>query len=464
MKQPYKNNIIYRESPTVQKVEARCFGASYSTRKRQKIYNIFDRAVGESSVTPTVYIQDKIMQLRKASSLSLSQRCERLKKAGQIYQEETLANLKAETYVALVADVTGLQQKIIVQSLANISHALCNMNEILQVATPAGAVWDSDNFAVNEGCSLFSRRGDVLSIIAAGNGPGVHGLWPQAIAMGYRVLIRPSSREPFTAQRLVCALELAGLTEYVALIPTDYKGVETLLAQSDLGVVYGNSNTILQYGNNARVLVQGPGHAKIVIGKDISHDEAIAVAAQSVLSLGGAACVSASAILVEDNPAEFARKLRIELKSYSHRQFFTLAKQKEAEAYKKALRFDDVPWTYDRTSADACILRPHVTLVENASDAKVQRELPFPCVTIAPFNQKEDCYKALSGSLVVTVLSRQKNLINKILEDVSIANVYIGNIATSWMNFRVPHDGYLADFLMCNRGIRVDAQWLKRDF
>lgn len=461
MKQPSGNNTICSGSHTIQKVEARCFGVSYSARQRQKIYDVSNRLVGESSITPSVYIQDKIMQLREASSLSLSQRYERLKETGKIYKKETLANLKPETYVALVSHVTGLQQTIITESLTNISHSLCHMNEILQAATPAGAVWDSDDSAVNVGCSLFSRRGDVVSIIAAGNGPGVHGFWPQAIAMGYRVLIRPSSREPFTAQRLVFALELAGLTEYVALIPTDYKGVGTLLAQSDLAVVYGNSNTTAQYGNNSRVLVQGPGHSKIVVGKDISHEEAVTVVAQSVLSLGGAACASASAILVEDNPDEFAHKLRIELEVCSQRQSFTLSKQQEADAYERALRFDDVPWTYDRTSSDACLLRPHVTLVESVSDPKVQRELPFPCVTIAPFNQKEDCYKALSGSLVVTVLSRQKNLINKLLADASIANVYIGNIPTTWMDFRVPHGGYLADFLMCNRGIRVDAQWLK---
>jgi acyl-CoA reductase-like NAD-dependent aldehyde dehydrogenase len=456
----YGNDSVYCEGSTIQRVEARCFGISYSSRKRQKIYDVSNRLVGENSITPTVYIQDKIMQLREASSLSLSQRYKRLKKASQIYKEETLANLNPETYVTLVSHITGIQQKIIEESLNNISRSLFHMHEILQAATPAGAVWDSSDSAVNAGCSLFSRRGDIVSIITAGNGPGVHGFWPQAIAMGYRALVKPSSREPFTAQRLVCALELAGLEEYVALIPTDYRGVETLITQSDLAVVYGGSNTVAQYANNSRVLVQGPGRSKIVVGRDISHEEAVLVAAQSVLSLGGAACVSTSAILVEDNPDEFAKKLRLELDVYSH-QSFTLGKHQEADTYEKALMFDDIPWIYDRTFSNGCLLKPHITVVSSSSDPKVQRELPFPCVTIAPFNQKENCHKALSGSLVVTVLSRQKDLISKILADASIANVYIGNIPTTWMDFRVPHDGYLADFLMCNRGIRVDAQWLK---
>lgn len=458
----FENNIVIRpENSSIQMIEARCLGVSHCSRKRQEIYDVSSHIVGESSIMPSIYIQDKIMQMREAPFISLSQRYERLKKAGQIYEKETLAGLDPESYVALVSNVTGLQQAIIMESLANISDNLSHMNEILQAAIPVGAVWDINAPEVNAGCSLFSRRGDVVSIIAAGNGPGAHGLWPQAIAMGYRTLVKPSSREPFTAQRLVYALELAGLAEYIALIPTDHKGAETLISQSDLAIVYGGADVAARYKDNSRVLVQGPGRSKIVIGRDIAHEEAVEIAVQSVVSLGGAACVSASAILVENDSGGFARKLRQELEICSQQLSLTLGRQQEVDAYEDLLKSDDIPWSYDRDNFQGYPLKPHVTLVKDVSDPRVQRELPFPCVTIAPFDRQEACYKALSGSLVVTVLSRQKDLINKVLADTSIANVYIGNISTTWMNFQVPHDGYLADFLMCNRGVRVEAEWLE---
>ncbi|MCX4028194.1 aldehyde dehydrogenase family protein [Endozoicomonas sp. SM1973] len=448
-------------SPVVYTVEARCLGVIQSSRRRQEIYDVANSFVGESAVMPAIYIQDKIAQMREAPSSSLSERLERLKKAGQFYEQATLAGLEPKAYAKLVTKVTGLQPSVIEQSLANISHGLRHMSEILQAATPAGAVWEYSHPLVNSGCSLFSRRGEVVSIIAAGNGPGAHGLWPQAVAMGYRTLVRPSTREPFTAQRLICALEQAGLADYVALIPTDHKGVETLISQSDLAVVYGGPDVAARYGSNPRVLVQGPGQSKVVVGNDVCHEEAVEVVAQSVLSLGGAACVSASAVLVEENPGGFARKLRQVFEAHSQVQPMALAKKQEAEIYENLLRSDDAPWNYDRTLiSEGCPLKPHVALVESASDSKVQRELPFPCVTIAPFNQLgEEGYKALSGSLVVTLLTHQKSIINKVLGDSSIANVYIGHIPTTWMDYRVPHDGYLADFLMCNRGIRIDPLW-----
>lgn len=446
------------KTDTLRNVEAHCLGTIYRSRQQQAIYDVSGTTIGYSTIAPPVYIQDKIFQLREASSYSLTQRYELLELAGKIYQEEILADLDPKTYAMLVSRVTGLPESIITDSLFSISSALQHMREILQAATPVGAVWDYRESAANTGCSLFSRRADVVAIITSGNGPGVHGLWPQAIAMGYRTIVKPSSREPFTAQRLITALELAGLGNYVALVPTNHTGTDTLVTQSDLAIIYGGADTVTRYKDNPCVLVQGPGRSKIVVGKDVCHQQAVDSAAHSILSLGGAACVSASAVLVEDDYVGFADKLKRTLEIRFQHQSKILGRQQEAELYRKILESDDIPWHYEQ-HPQGCILKPHVTLATNAADPKVQRELPFPCVTVAPFSPKEG-YKALSGSLVVTVLSHQQDLIDKILADASIANVYIGYIPTTWMDYRVPHDGYLADFLMCNRGVRVENEWL----
>src|ERR1700735_4232363 len=62
-----------------------------------------------------------------------------------------------------------------------------------------------------------------LAVHAAGNGPGVHGLWPQALALGYRVVVRPSRREPLTGHRLVNALRQAGFCNQDAVyLPADH--------------------------------------------------------------------------------------------------------------------------------------------------------------------------------------------------------------------------------------------------
>jgi acyl-CoA reductase-like NAD-dependent aldehyde dehydrogenase len=72
--------------------------------------------------------------------------------------------------------------------------------------------------ATRTGHAVWTRRGDVFAVHASGNHPGVHGLWLEAVALGYRVVVRPSQREPFTPHRLITALRQAGLgNDQVAL-------------------------------------------------------------------------------------------------------------------------------------------------------------------------------------------------------------------------------------------------------
>ena len=82
------------------------------------------------------------------------------------------------------------------------------MCESVRPAQPAGAARDWRD--IRNGGAVWARRGEVFAVHASGNAPGVHGLWPQALAFGYRVAVRPSRREPFTGQRLITALRESG--------------------------------------------------------------------------------------------------------------------------------------------------------------------------------------------------------------------------------------------------------------
>ncbi|BBY57668.1 hypothetical protein MSAR_08040 [Mycolicibacterium sarraceniae] len=100
----------------------------------------------------------------------------------------------------------------------------------------AGAVPDWQTAPPGHAAAIWARRGELFGVHASGNAPGVHGLWPQALAMGYRVAVRPSRREPFTAHQLVAALCEAGFREDdVTYLPTDHAGADEIIAAADLG-------------------------------------------------------------------------------------------------------------------------------------------------------------------------------------------------------------------------------------
>ena len=136
-------------------------------------------------------------------------------------------------------------------------------------ARPTGAAIDWREERTRDGSAVWARRGEVFAVHAAGNGPGVHGLWPQALALGYRVAVRPSRREPLTGHRLVNALRQGGFrTEDAVYLPTDHAGADEIIRSADIAMVYGGQDVVDKYANDPTVVVNGPGRAKILITAD----------------------------------------------------------------------------------------------------------------------------------------------------------------------------------------------------
>lgn len=440
---------------TDRQIEAIALGRTYTTQRRAVVNDLLGTPVAEMAVAPPVYIHKAISSMREAPSLSLAEIHAAMARAADSFQYESVAGVSPDAYCRLVRRTTGLPAAVMQNALVAIAQALREMPQIIDAGRPRGACWSLHDAQALAGCSIFSRKGDVFAVLAAGNGPGIHALWPQAVALGYRTLVRPSTREPFTAQRVICAMVQAGLEHYVALIPTDYRGADELVASADLALAYGGQDTVDKYRHHPQVRVQGPGRAKIVIGADVCMDEAAALVARSVTDLGGAACVSASAVLVEGDVHDFCRRLRLALQ------------QLPSETLPRA-SLQTVDWlrnVLDSTvevssTPEGYVLHPLVTEVTEPDDPRINRELPFPCVTVAPYQAMRST-PMLSGSLAVTVFSRQSRLLAPILADASISNVYVGDIPTTWMAPSVPHDAYLSDFLMCNRGFRVAPSWVE---
>src|SRR5258707_15472464 len=82
----------------------------------------------------------------------------------------------------------------------------------------------------------------------------------RALALGYRVAIRPSRREPFTAHRLIMALRRAGFRpEDAVYLPTDHAGADEIIAAADLAMVYGGQDVVDKYADDPKLITNGPG-------------------------------------------------------------------------------------------------------------------------------------------------------------------------------------------------------------
>jgi len=89
-------------------------------------------------------------------------------------------------------------------------------------------------------------------------------------------------------------------------------------------------------------------------------------------------------------------------------------------------------------------LRPAVHLLDKADIAKLNIELAFPCVWVSPWSPT-DGLEPLRHSLVLNAITTDEDLIDDLVNEPTVTNVYRGHHRTYHMTPAMPHDGYLAD-------------------
>jgi acyl-CoA reductase-like NAD-dependent aldehyde dehydrogenase len=436
----------------------------YRTRKRELITGVAGVPVAELSVVPPLYVARTVNAQRRARPLEAARREAALAGAADVFQSAVIAGLDFDRYVDVASQVSGLPIAVTRAGAHSVVDAVRAVFDSVRPAQPSGAIPDWRD--TRNGGAVWARRGEVFAVHASGNAPGIHGLWPQALALGYRVAIRPSRREPFTGQRLVYALRESGFSaEDVAYLPTDYLGADEIIRVADVAMVYGGQDVVDKYANDPTVNVNGPGRAKILITAEQDWRGHLDVILDSICNHGGTACVNTTAVLYEGDATSLAHAIAERLSTIAplpaadERAILPIQPKEAAQTIaaflaKKAVGAIPVLGA-DQVIADlgdgTAALRPAVHLLSAPEPDKLNTELPFPCVWVSPWS-RGDGLAPLRHSLVVNTITSDEDLIDDLIGDPTIANVYSGHHPTYFAAPHIPHDGFLADFLMRNKG------------
>src|SRR5690349_6178710 len=409
----------------------------YRTRNREIITDTAGVPVAESAVVPRLFVNRSIDAQRKLGPLPVAQRQAALTKAADVFVSSTIAGLDFDSYVELTCRVTGLPMTAARAGAHSVAQSLATACDAVRPARPTGASADWREVAATGG-AVWARRGDVLAVHAPGNAPGVHGLWPQALALGYRVAIRPSRREPFTAHRLINALRQAGFRPGDALyLPTDHTVADDVIRAADLAMVYGGQDIVDKYTQDPRVLTNGPGRTKILITAECDWRDYLDMIVDSIANLGGMACVNATAVLYEGDAAPLADAIAEQLAMIAplpntdERAVLptTSTDAAQAIAHHLATRAaGTVPVLgADQVVADLgggfAALRPAVHLLATPDPTKLNVELGFPCVWVSPWS-RVDGIAPLRKSLVLNVITDDDGLIDELVSEPTVTNVY----------------------------------------
>jgi acyl-CoA reductase-like NAD-dependent aldehyde dehydrogenase len=442
----------------------------YRTRNREVVASTAGVAVAELSIVPPLYVSRAIATQHKARPLPLARREAALAKAADVFVTAVIGGLDFDAYVELASRISGLPIAVTRAGAHSVADAVGRAFDAVRPARPVGAALDWREERTRRGGAVWARRGEVFAVHAAGNGPGVHGLWPQALALGYRVAVRPSRREPLTAHRLVNALRQSGFrAEDAVYLPTDHGGADEIIRSADLAMVYGGQDVVDKYATDPTVVVNGPGRAKILITADRDWRDYLDTIVNSIANLGGMACVNTTAVLYEGDPVPLAQAVAEQLAtieplpSEDERAILPTQSIDKARALAEYLAAKAAGAT-PLLGADQVVaalgdgyaaLRPAAHLLAGPEPDKLNVELPFPCVWVSPWSRAAGI-EPLRHSLVITAITGDEELIDDMLAEPTISNVYYGNHPTFYGAPEIPHDGFLADVLMRNKGFIRD--------
>ncbi|MGL6234647.1 MAG: aldehyde dehydrogenase family protein [Segniliparus sp.] len=436
------------------------------TRKRILVPDAAGDPALQLASVPGLVLVDWVESLRRTAALPEEELREVFLEAARVFEEHEILGDNLHAHELRVARLTGTPLSIVRECDRMISAKLRDVWRTVRLAAPAGCAGLEDEPLAG---AVWRRVGDVFAVNAAGNSPAVHASWLEALALGYRVVVRPSNRDPLTAFRLVTALRLAGLpNEHVVMAPGGHDIADVLVERSDCAMVYGGQAVVDKYRSRSDVLTQGPGRSKLVVAKDSDRRSGFAIALEGVLYHAGTACTSTTGILVEDDSPGFAAELAEALGQVE------VAPPWHEEAVLPALPGDGaerlVSAVLNAADPDSVLLRPRVERIgtegmavvtpaviklSSPQDPLLGYEVPFPCAWVAPFDRRRP--EVLRDSLVVSLHTSDAALVRRVSALATVANVYCGK-PTSWSHPDVPHDAFLGEFIMRSKGFALDEE------
>ncbi|RSN07997.1 aldehyde dehydrogenase [Streptomyces sp. WAC 05977] len=435
---------------------------TFRSHRADEVTGVDGTALAELSLAPGLYVKRSIARMREARPMPLSVRIDRIAAAGARFLR-TVGGVSLDEHERQVSQASGVALSVVREASQTIVRSAAAVGESVRLARPLGT--GDDWHEVSSTGAVWTRRGDVLAVQAPGNHPATHAAWLEALALGYRVAVRPSRREPFTPYRLVQALRMSGFgAEQVAFLPTDHTVAREFVDTADLALVYGGSDAVARYRDRGDVLVQGPGRSKVLIA-DGDWAEHVDTVVSSVAGFGGTACVNASAVLVDGEAAAFAKELARRLAEVAVAPpaseaavlpAFPLERARELETYLRSelgggelLSGGEL---LEPLPGGGAVLRPAVVLLDRPDPSRLGIELPFPCVWVAPWSPA-DGITPLRHSLTVTAITGDEELLASLIEETTIGNLHIGDRPTHEMRPGLPHDGHLAEFLMRSKTV-----------
>ncbi len=382
-----------------------------------------------------------------------------------------------QDYVEQVSATTGLPFVMVRRNMQKIRGVMAEMRHMLDGLTRGLDLRILDaGFGERDGHALsYYPRADSLGVVLPSNSPGVHSLWAPAMALKMPLVLKPGSGEPWTPYRIIQAFLRAGAPgEAFGYYPTDHAGANEILRQCGRGMFFGDATSLRRWEGDPRIELHGPGYSKVVIGPDAVDDweKHLDVMVASIVENSGRSCVNASGVWVTAHAEKIAEALAARLASVQPRaaddEQAQLAPFADAGVARRISQIVDdgleEPGARDVTAAHrpggrvvefqgSTYLLPTIIHSASPEHTLANREFLFPFASVVEV-PADDIPAALGPSLVVTAISADAKLIQRLTASPLVGRLNLGAIPTMKISWDQPHEGNLFDHLYARRAFQ----------
>jgi acyl-CoA reductase-like NAD-dependent aldehyde dehydrogenase len=321
-------------------------------------------------------------------------------------------------------------------------------------------------------------------VVLPSNSPGVHSLWIPAIALKIPLVLKPGSAEPWTPFRIAQAFMKAGCPpEAFGYYPADHAGAGEILRRTGRSMFFGDVSAVGGWEGDPRVELHGPGYSKILVGDDMLEGDRwqqhVDLMAASIADNGGRSCVNASGIWVAASHAgrvadAVAAKLAAIVPRAADDERAGLAPFVDARVAERiSAQIDSglaTPGAREITldhrasprlaSFQGCTyLQPTLVLCDGPEHPLANREFLFPFAAVVKVSPDEmrRMPEAMGKTLVVTALTEDRALIDRLLASPLVDRLNVGAIPTNKISWDQPHEGNLFEHLYARRSFQQAA-------
>lgn len=415
--------------------------------------------------------------LARFSTRELIDLCAR---AGEFFLNGTLplgdAQQSPQDYVEQTSATTGMPWVLIRRNMAKVHAMFTSMETVLNGLTRGLSMEVLDRGYSMAGSPIsFFPRGASMGVVLPSNSPAVHSLWIPAIALKTPLVLKPGSAEPWTPIRIIQAFLQAGAPpEAFCYYPTDHGGANEILRSTGRGMLFGDVGAVKHWATDPRIELHGPGYSKVVIGDDCIDDweRYIDLIARSIADNGGRSCINASGVWVTRHADKIAEALAERLSTIRPRAADDpeagIAPFANPEVGRRISGMVDAglaePGARDVSAQyrpERCVewqgctyVLPTIVRCDAPEHSLANKEYLFPFASVLEVAESE-IPEVLGPTLVVTAITRNPLLINRLLASPHVGRLNIGAVPTNVISWDQPHEGNLFDHLYARRAFQM---------